>query len=676
MKKLLLVFAALLVSSAMMAQNRTTLVSESFDGVSMPSGWNIMGMGTSNWSVSGTNNAGIAANEMLMYYGPQFNGTSRLVTPAVDLTGIESVVFTFSHYLDNYSGGHVLGIATTSDNGTTWNNGWQQNYSTDGRYVVTQNITTPDFGKENVRFCVFYTGNSYNFDNWYFDDIEIFTLENLDLQLKSVSVPSIVALTDANEVNFTITNRGVVPITTFEASYQVDDNEPVVETFTGNIASLATTNYHFVSTFNVLPGAHNVTMNILSVNGTNDDVAENNVKDHPFACAFGSTDRIPMIEHFSSSSCPPCVACNNVMNNFSNNNEGRFGYVKYCMNWPGNGDPYYTQEANVRRVYYGVGAVPDVYLEAQEISYGGIQGLFNNAATVPAYANIIGLFTVEGNVVNASFDLMSYVAIESARLYVCIDEKETHNNIGGNGETSFHHVMMKMWPDAQGTTLSLEGGEIRHFEFSQDMSNTFVEEMNDLEIVVFLQNYGTKEIYNSRFLNEGGEYLSPVQDLIVTCEDNRGTGLATATWGAPAGSTPQGYKVILDGEVVEEMTNELTYSFEVADGDFHVIGVEALYEDGSSVRAISGVNYVWNAPETTLQCRLFPNPADGMVRIETNENLQEIRVYNTLGMLVNTIHADGNSQNLNLANFANGVYFIEMNTEDGAKVTRRLVVSH
>ena len=108
MRKSLLFAFALLLSVSVFAQTKATFINEHFDGSSMPSGWTIKGSGTSNWGISATENAGGSANEMMLYWEPQFNGTSRLCTPAVDLTGISSVVVSFKHALDNYSGSQVL----------------------------------------------------------------------------------------------------------------------------------------------------------------------------------------------------------------------------------------------------------------------------------------------------------------------------------------------------------------------------------------------------------------------------------------------------------------------------------------------------------------------------------------------------------------------------------------
>ena len=416
MKKTLLFVFALLFATATMAQNRAVLLQESFDGSTMPAGWSIAGLGQNNWNISATNNAGGEPNEMWLYYGPQFNGISRLVSPVVDLTGLNSVIISFKHCLDNYSGSHTLGIATTTDGGTTWNTGWSQTYSQDGAYLVTSEISTPDVGSANFQFCVYYSGNSYNIDNWFFDDIVVFTLENLDLAIAGSSLPGIMPAGDLT-VSMGVMNYGTTEVTSVEASYEVSGMEPVNQTFNVNIASLATQTLTFdVPAALNIPGAYEVTMNIVKVNGQDDDVSDNNTLVKTISVLINSVQRIPMIEHFSSSTCGPCVSVNNQMNTFCNNNAGRFTYTKYQMNWPGTGDPYYTQEGGVRRTYYGVSGVPDIYLDGVGTNNAAVnQNTFNQHAEEPGYFDVRGSFTVDGNNIHIFADVMPYVDISCRR---------------------------------------------------------------------------------------------------------------------------------------------------------------------------------------------------------------------------------------------------------------------
>ena len=42
------------------------------------------------------------------------------------------------------------------------------------------------------------------------------------------------------------------------------------------------------------------------------------------------------------------------------------------MNWPGNGDPYYTEEGGTRRFYYGVDGVPMAFLDGASQGYAAV----------------------------------------------------------------------------------------------------------------------------------------------------------------------------------------------------------------------------------------------------------------------------------------------------------------
>lgn len=596
MKKALLLSFAFLFALATMAQNRAVILEESFNGSSIPSGWSPAGLGTGNWSISSSQNAGGTPKELKLSWSPQFNGTSRIVTPALDLSGVSRLAITFKHALDNYTGGHTLGVATSSDNGETWNVGWSQTYNSNSAWQVLQEISTADIGNENVKFCIFYTGNSYNMNNWYFDDIQIFALEEEDANLASVNVADIncstepgVLTADVN-VGMTVLNYGVTPITSIQATYEIEGFEPVTQTFNANINALATQTLSFNETKALDPGSYNLIITINKVNGEDDIITENNTLSKTFSVAMATTERTPMIEHFTSSSCGPCVNVNNQMNTFCNNNTGRFTYTKYQMNWPGNGDPYYTAEGGVRRDYYGVNAVPTIFLDAVT-STPVNQTLFNQHAAQQGFFDVRGSFTVEGDIINVIADITPYVSTQ-ARVYITVNEKLTHNNVGGNGETSFHHVMMKMLPNAQGSTIDFVGGENVRLEFTQNMSITHVEEMSDLEVAIWVQNYGTMEVYNSHYAYEYTGHPYPVENLFMVENGYDKDVTFTATWDAPTEGSPIGYNVYVNGIVALENTTATEYSFDGDPEQFYVVEVEALYDnDKVSVKAAAAVTY-------------------------------------------------------------------------------------
>ena len=678
MKKTLLFAFAMLFATAMMAQNRAVLLQESFDGTSMPAGWSVAGLGLGNWSVSPTNNAGGAANEMHLTWSPQFNGLSRLVSPAVDLTGINSLVFSFKHALDNYTGNNIIGIATTSDGGTTWNEAWSQGYGASNSWTVSQEISTPDMGQANVQFCIFFNGNSYNINDWYFDDIMVFTLENLDLAITSPTLPDFIG---SGETAFGINvfNFGATTVTSVEATYEVEGMEPITETFEVEIPSLGSETLIFPTTTLLSPGTYNVAYSINLVNGQEDDVLDNNTAEKAVFAAIGTAERIPMIEHFSSSTCGPCVSVNTAMLNFCNNNPGRFTYTKYQMNWPGNGDPYYTAEGGTRRDYYGVNAVPQCFLDGEDQGYAAVQQtVFDQHAERTAFVDIRGSFVVEGNTINIKADIIPFIDAD-ARVFVSVNEKETHNNVGGNGETSFHHVFMKMLPDAQGTTVNLVTCEPQHFEFTQDMSGTHVEEMSDLEVSIWVQNYDSKEMFNSRFAYEyTEEHPYAVENLTLIQDEEAEENTMVASWDAPTMGNPTGYNVYVNNELVAENISDLSYTFAGELGAFYTVAVVALYgDDKTSIKMLAGMENTWSVEEVAASvCKVYPNPANSQVRIEAENDIESVMVYNMLGALVETVNADSKTVNVNLNQYSNGVYFFNIRQSNGVVTNQRVVVSH
>jgi len=678
MKKSLLFMFALLFAMSATAQNRAILLNENFDGEAMPEGWSIMDLGAANWSISHTDNAGGVPNEVKFTYTPTFNGISRLVTPVLDLTGVESVMFSLKFAFIGYLNSHVLGIATTSDGGATWHEAWTETFSDDGVFSLVEEVATADMGQPNVQFCIFYNGYSFHFDKWYFDDIQIYTLEELDLGLSSIHVPEVVP-TGGLTVGIDVTNHGLETVTMVEAAFEVDGQESVVETFEVDIPSFAGETLYFSHPANMTPGEHNLSCRINLVNGEEDGFAGNNESVMTVNAIIASPDRTPMIEHFSSSTCSPCVEVNEAMAAFCEANPGRFTYTKYQMNWPNGGDPYYTPECGVRGDYYHILGVPKCYLDAVD-QYDAIvkQSVFDQHALQPALMDIRGTFSTDGTVINVSADIMPYINVE-ARVYISVNEKVTFGNVGTNGERVFHHIMMKMLPDAEGTTISFVDGEVQHLEFSYDMATTHVEEMSDLEVAIWVQDYDTKEVFNSRYAFEyTDEHPYPVRNLMLTQDEQASENTMVVTWDIPANGTPIGYDVYVNGELLANNIADTHFNFTAELGLYYIVGVRAVYtNDKTSTLSLVQMTNTWTVGEEQTQlCKAYPNPTCLTVSLEAEKNIQEVRIFDVLGAFVGNVTVQGTTVNIDMSPYQNGVYFLNIRLSDGTSAMQRIVLSH
>ena len=667
MKKVLLLTIALILSVSIFAQERSFLVKETFDSTKLPSGWSVYDSGTPNWKISLTNRAGGECNELMLYFDPGFDGVSHLAFKSVNLKNIESVAVSFKHYLDNFSGSSKIGIATSSDNGRTWSEAWSQTYSKTGQYIVNEVISTADMGKSNVKFCIFFEGNSYNLYSWHFDDIEIFTQENLDLRMVSIDVPEIIEAGDT-EVMFTVQNIGKETVNSFqiETSNIADSycGTTDAQTFETALAPFETKQFTLKNTFNLNPGDYNLPINITKVNGIADNDESNNSMTKSFAVTMGFTQRIPIIEHFSSSTCGPCKEVNVEMNSFTNNNPGKYTYVKYPLSFPYPGDPYNTEYAKTRTLYYGVTSAPHLFLDGSNQGFGAIKAQnFNAQYEVPAYVNIKGAFDVDYDSIRIVADFMSYVNINNVRAYVSVNERTTTKNVSENGETEFHHISLTMSDNAEGRIINIKAGEYYRMECTLNITETFMEDIGDLEVALWLQNYETKEIYNSRYAYEYTSHCYPVQNLKLNVSGNN----RNVTWEAPEKGSPIGYNVFVNNELVLENTTELSYNTTSNDKLFFV-EVVALYENGkTSVGVAKKYAYGDNIIEDKeVRCNIYPNPANDRLFIEAESEINDVVIYDIYGrhqVTETPSHQDNASVDLSKLNA--GIYIVKINTEKG-----------
>ena len=680
MKKTLLLTLALLFSATIFAQNRTLFIREYFNSEELPADWTFEVQGDTNaenWEIVKSHQAGGEANELKLYWKPQFNGIARAISPAINLTGVTEIVVSFKAFLDNYQDvANKMGVATTSDDGKTWNVAIENTYanSNQGQHSIIRTISTPDMGKENVKFCIFYEGSSGYMNGWYFDDIDIYTLDKLNLGLMTIDMPEIASAT-GNEITFTAKNTGSTDITTFTASFQIDDNKAVVETFETSLTSLKEKQFSFGKKVDLLPGSHKLTVSILSVNGE-EDITSDNVLESEINIALGAVQRQPMIEHFSSSNCAACPMVNDGMALLTEKYHGKYTYVKYPFNtWPYD-DPYKTEESRVKKLYYNdVNAIPTVFFEGDLYGNTFISDKdFEAAYNVPAYIELKGAFNVNeaDSTINISIDVLPLMNLYNKRLFVSVNEKTTTKNVGGNGETSFHHIMMKMFPDAEGTTLDLKASEIQHFEFSYDMNDTYMEELNDLEVAVWIQDYDNFVIYNSNFMYEYTDHPYPAKNLQLTYNETDKN--IVATWEAPEAGTPIAYNVYVNDALALENSTELTYTINNASG-MTVVKAVAVYENGkTSAAAINSIQTETNTTaivENNISLNIYPNPANDRLYIEAEGEIEEVVIYDIYGrhqVTETPSHRDMTSVNVSGLNA--GIYFVKINTNQGEIVKR------
>jgi hypothetical protein len=151
---------------------------EGFSSANFPLNWSKQNIGTGitdNWVVSGTATAGGSANEIECYYQDVNPGTTRLITPRLNTSGLTALNLSFKHFLDSFgSGGVTLKIQTSLDRSTWKDEGWWiQTSSADIGPETVKTTLTHNLNSSTTYVAFVITGNLWMFDAWYIDDIAI-----------------------------------------------------------------------------------------------------------------------------------------------------------------------------------------------------------------------------------------------------------------------------------------------------------------------------------------------------------------------------------------------------------------------------------------------------------------------------------------------------------------------
>jgi hypothetical protein len=232
-----------------------------------------------------------------------------------------------------------------------------------------------------------------------------------------------------------------------------------------------------------------------------DLVPGNDTMNQLIVVAAGATRARGLLEEFTSSTCAPCASFHtSTFNPWLNMYADSVTLIKYQMNWPGAGDPYYTAEGGVRRTYYGVNAVPDLFWQGtpSAMTSAGLTSQLTTLASTQTFWEISGTANTMGNLITVDMDILPYIS-GPLTAHMVVIEKITTGNVGSNGETQFKNVMMKMLPNANGSQVNLTSLQTHSLSLSADLSNTNVEQISDLRVVMFLQDNVTKTVVQSAY---------------------------------------------------------------------------------------------------------------------------------------------------------------------------------
>lgn len=425
-----------------------------------------------------------------------------LTTPTLNLSN-GSYILRFKHIQRSWQGDvNPLFVRISSNDGTTWTN--MMVYDQGVQNATERTIILNAFTLSATTRIQFAVSNNWGYST-IIDDIQVLenTVQN-DLSLESLNLIDIDAAGTKN-IAGSIRNLSGNTITSFDLNWSVNGGTVYTQNITGiNLTSGQTYNYNHTNTWNATPGSYAMNVTVTNVNGVADSNPANNSINRALTIASGSTSHKPLYEKFTSSTCGPCATFNNnVFNAHYNNNNQNFSLINYQVNWPGAGDPYYTAEVGQRVQYYGINGAPTLLINgrAASTSNPAILNQLNTESAKPAFFNLSATSQVVGNNMNITYNITPFISGNFV-VHAVVIEKLTTGNVATNGETSFKNVTMKMAPNASGTSHNFVDGVVVNNSITTSLSGTNIEQMNDLDVVVFIQNPTTREVFQSVYTSD------------------------------------------------------------------------------------------------------------------------------------------------------------------------------
>ncbi len=555
MRKIVTSLFAMAITTLAFGQGQTQVLTENFNGTTIPMGWTQSTLATDGgWKV------GSASSLSSSYFPITSTGSNiaatndddcncnksadLLISKPVDLSSYTSVhasakVF---YYHAAYQGAQEnAAFLFSTDNGTTWTS--VENIttgSTDWRDMYFD--VSAAAGNDSVLFGFRYgDGGGWNY-GMAIDDFVVYVPYNYDFAATDIDLYPVQGLNNAPfTISGTLRNLGGQTVNSIDLNYQIDGAGTIYTASLTNLNLAPFDEYSFSHSTTWNPsstGTYDVEVWASSLDGTADQNTANDKFLKEIQVVPTTVQRQVLVEEFTSSTCPPCASFNAqftpILNaNSPNTASGKVNVVKYQMNWPSPGtDPNYNQDGSTRRNYYGVNGVPNPFMDAVDgaSSQAEIDALYQ----IPALVNLSGSWSYSGTTANVTVTVDPKANLSgNLKLRIAIIEEEIKvSDFPGypvtNGETEFNYVMRKMLPDASGINLgnltanqSSTHNESYTFTIgsvAQNNSNIWYS-MDDLQVVAWIQDDADNSILQSATLAGNGvgvnEFEAVANDLRI-----------------------------------------------------------------------------------------------------------------------------------------------------------------
>ncbi|GIK59196.1 MAG: T9SS type A sorting domain-containing protein [Ignavibacteriota bacterium] len=687
MKKFVLTL--FLLPSLLMAQS---IFNVDFSGTFPPSGWTIDAHAT-NWSAVSTNNSGGTAPEARFSWSPSFVGDSRLISPIINTTGNTVVTTEFKFNLDHYGGAYTLGVATRSGGGS-WNIVWSKVNPTGSIPATTEIVTinNANVGAADFQICWFFSGDSYNLNYWYIDDLKLFVPLTHDVMVKDILVDA----TYPPATNFTpqaiLKNFGLNS-ETFDATCTIKLGGSQVYSQNCTPITLAAGAEQTVSFPSYVLNAANDLYEITVKTNLTGDMDPTNDSRTEYFNTYTTDREMVILEIGTGTWCVYCPGAQMGGEDLVDNGHS-VAVIEHH-----NGDSFTNNYSNARNTYYGINGFPTAVFDGVDYFVGGsnTESMYQNY--LPIYQNrkaLMSAFSVDIFGTNSGLDYNILVRLNRVanipptwnNLVVHFVLTETDIPFSWHGQTQVDYCQRLMIPDENGTAVDLLNNSYIEIPLSFNKNSTWITEKCQLS--VFIQNLNTKEILQGDkvWLTE----LLPVPVELTAFTAEASVDGVILRWTTATELNNHGFEIeksadgtefftiaFVPGAGTTTETKNYSYTDEVGykGGETFYYRLKQVDLDGR-IQYSNIAEVVFDVPKDFVLHQNYPNPFNPSTTIKfavPKTSLVNIKVYDLTGqevsVLVNEVKEAGTYEiKFDARSLASGIYLYRMTAENFSSVRK------
>jgi hypothetical protein len=122
------------------------------------------------------------------------------------------------------------------------------------------------------------------------------------------------------------------------------------------------------------------------------------------------------------------------------------------------------------------------------------------------------------------------------------------------------------------------------------------------------------------------------------------------------------------------MNEQSDINFDLTGEDQEALEISALIDGGQI--SVTRVKYTANKSALMKNVTVYPNPSNGEFKIMGSEAITNIKIISTEGRLIEEItdfHSISEEVNIDIGNYPNGMYFLQIIWNDGLRSTNKLL---